>query len=148
DCVVGMPVPFWSAMYSIMFGTGVSLKVGRVITLQPLDCCKPKSGGQIWVFAVCLLSASPSGVAKDIDIWRPKRQSVIASPLVAPNSLIIFRPRFVRNNFKSLEMICLVPCGCHTDRLWKYSGFSRTRYAMERLIPPIVCGDPEPGHRL
>src|SRR5690554_490302 len=71
-CIVRVSVPFRSAMHSKVLCASISLKIVRIITLQPFHCGYSQAGGEEGILAVSLLSSSPAGVTKNIDIWSPE----------------------------------------------------------------------------
>src|SRR6185369_11969421 len=96
--VKSMSFGFGPAMHRIVFRGGDNLKVARIVTLQALHELNPKTPGEIWIFAVSLLSASPARVAKDIDVGTPERQALIAKALVLTHKLVMLGARFGRDN--------------------------------------------------
>ena len=84
--VKGMAVPLRSAMYGKVLGAGQQLavfadtQVFTVIanTLQSTYYGQSHLRGQIGVFAIGLLSTSPSRITEDVDVRSPERQTLVA----------------------------------------------------------------------
>src|SRR4051812_13686571 len=78
DIDVGvMAREFGSAMYGIMLGRGDRLEVLGVVALKSGHEGKAETRGEIRIFAVSFLAASPARIAEDIDVGRPDGKSAI-----------------------------------------------------------------------
>ena len=83
--IEGMAVPFWSAMHGKVLGTGQQLLIVAqrltivAVALQATHHSKTHLRRQEGVFAIGLLSSTPTRVAEDIDIGCPERQTLIAA---------------------------------------------------------------------
>ena len=65
-----------TAVNGIVLGTGPELAIlGILGTLQSAYHLSTHDACQIGVFTIGLLAASPSGVAEDVDIWRPNAEA-------------------------------------------------------------------------
>ena len=49
----------------------------RVFALQPFDKAHRQAGSQIWIFSVGFLSSAPAGIAEQIHVRCPERQSFV-----------------------------------------------------------------------
>src|SRR5215470_3851210 len=90
-----MALGLWTRMNRVVLGSGNDFQILRIVTLESFNECHTETAGEIWIFSVSLLPASPAWVAKDIDVWRPKRKTV--KPVVVTTSLcfVILGPRLV-----------------------------------------------------
>ncbi len=68
DCVKMVPIQLRAAVDGIVLGCGDQLQVDRIIALQAFDKHHAHLGGEVGIFAVGLLSPSPSWIAKDVNI--------------------------------------------------------------------------------
>ena len=75
-----MAVPLWSAVHGKVLGTCQQLAILAVVwTLQSAHHGKSHLCCQIGVFAIGLLSASPSWITEDIDVGCPEGETLIAA---------------------------------------------------------------------
>src|ERR1041384_3347519 len=58
-----MALGLWTRMNCVVLGSGNNFQVLRIVTLESLDECHTKTAGKIRIFSICLLPASPAGVA-------------------------------------------------------------------------------------
>ena len=149
--VEGVAVPLRTAMYGKVFGTGQQLfvtiakplsVVGHALQSahdgQSHPCC------QVGVFAVGLLSASPSRVAEDVDVGRPERQALVALDVARAFGLLGFYTGFVADGGEHAMQQCIVPRGCHRHRDGEHGGKAVAPYTVQRLVPPLELGDAQP----
>ena len=74
-----MAIPFGPAMHGKMLGAGVQFViVCSCIALQTENDSYTHTSGEVRVFSVGLLTASPAGIAKNIDVGRPKCKTLIS----------------------------------------------------------------------
>ena len=89
---------FWAAMHRVMFWRCYHLQIFGIVALQAFYKGHTKSRGQIWVFAIGLLTAPPSRIAKYVDVWTPKCQTLITGVLVVTDEFLVFGARFGRDD--------------------------------------------------
>src|SRR6185436_7828792 len=82
---------FRTTMHCVMFRRGYYFEVARVITLQSAYELNAKSCGEIRIFAVGFLAASPTWIAKDVDVRTPESQSLVTAVLVVTQKLVMLR---------------------------------------------------------
>src|SRR4029450_2317577 len=80
-----MALGLWTRMNSIVLRSGNNFQILRIVTLESLDECHTETAGKVRILSVSLLPTSPAWIAKDIDVWRPKRKTV--KPVVVTLSL-------------------------------------------------------------
>src|SRR5689334_10832766 len=102
-------------MHGEVLGRRDGLVVMRVVALEAAHERDAEPAGQVWVFAVGLLSASPAGVAEDIDVWRPDRETEVDGVNVVANRLVILGACFGRDRLTHLPDQAGVPGGGHAD---------------------------------
>ena len=104
-------------MNCVVLGSGNNFQVLRIVTLESFDECHTETAGEIWIFSISLLPASPAWVAKDIDVWLPKRKTV--KPVVVTMSLcfVVLRPRLVGDHRGDAVDQRRIKCGSESDRL-------------------------------
>ena len=108
--VKGMAVPLRSAVYGKVLGTSQQLtvfadtQVFTIIanTLQSTYYGQSHLRGQIGIFAVGLLSASPARITEDVDVGGPKRQTLVAFNVARALSLLGFYTSLVTNSSEYL----------------------------------------------
>src|SRR5436853_3170146 len=90
-----MALGLWTRMNCVVLGSGNNFQILRIVTLESFNECHTETAGEIRIFSVSLLPTSPAWVAKDIDVWRPKRETV--KPVVVTTSLcfVVLGPRLV-----------------------------------------------------
>src|SRR5215212_8295944 len=115
--VESMALRLWTRMNCVVLGSGNNFQILRIITLESLDECHPKTAGEVGVFSVSLLPTSPAWVAKDIDVWRPKRKTI--KPVVVTMSLcfVVLGPRLVRDHLGDAIDQWRIKCGSECNRL-------------------------------
>ena len=131
------------AVHGEMLGTGGSFQC-ITAALQPAYKSFSKAGGQIWVFTVGLVPASPPGIAENIDVRRPHCQAVIYVPVSFCQEGIIFCPRFCGNGVCNLLQKFIVKHGGHPNGLRKACRSSAASKPVQRFIPPVVFRDAQP----
>src|SRR6185503_3230746 len=85
-------------MDSVVLRSCYHFQILRIVTLQSFNECHTESTCQIRVFAISLLSSSPARVTKNIDVWRPERETVKTVVVTASLSLVVLGPSFVRDH--------------------------------------------------
>ena len=64
-----------------------------------------------------------------------------------PLKFMIFGPAFCRDYIGYLLQQLRVKSGGHADRLRKYRGNARPRYAVQSLAPPVIVRQVKPFNR-
>ena len=98
-----MTVPFRAAVHGKVFGAGQQLAIGAYTqvfavvahTLQSAHHCQSHFSSEVGVFTIGLLSASPTWVAEDVDVWCPERQTLIALDVARTLGLLCFHAGLV-----------------------------------------------------
>src|SRR5450631_2538308 len=67
---------FRPAMYRVMFGRGYGAIIPGIVTLHTGYIGYAQARRKKWIFAVCLLSAAPTRITEDVDVWRPEIQAL------------------------------------------------------------------------
>src|SRR5579871_773263 len=114
----------------------------RIVALKSLNECDSHARGEIGVFAVGFLAASPARIAKDIDVRGPDGEALV--PLgrsVFGDGGVVFGAEFGADDVADLAHEGLVESGGHADGLWKDSGSPGAGYAVKTFIPPVVFGN-------
>ena len=127
-----------------VLGRGDHFQVLGIVALQSLDELNRHAPGEVRVLAVSFHAASPTGVADQVDVGRPKREALVDVPLPAPHELIVLGAGFVGNGGGRAEDQAGVPGGGQADRLREDGGASGARHAMQTLVPPVIGGHVQP----
>src|ERR1039457_2073135 len=59
-----------------MLAGGDGAQVIQIAPLHSANECNAKAAGEERIFAVGFLAATPAGIAKDVDVWRPEGQAI------------------------------------------------------------------------
>ena len=97
--------------------------------------------GQIWIFTICLLAASPSRVSEYIDIRCPYGQTVVSCYSVTGTCDVILDALLCGSHVEHFLEKGIVPAGCHAYGLRKYRSKSIAGRAMKSFIPPVILFD-------
>ena len=150
-----MSVPLRSAVHGKVLGTGQQLVVPARVggftvphALQTVDHRQSHALRQVWVLAVCLLTAAPARVTEDIDVGCPERQSLVAAYLTLALCLLILHTRLVAGSVKAAIYHVIVKRCRHRHRDGKDGGEAVAAYAMQRLAPPREALQPKTRQRL
>ena len=135
---------FRSAMHGKMFGCSHQFQVFRVIALQPFDILYSHFTGQIRIFAICLHTSSPPRVPENINVWCPIGQSLVNSPFILPEKIMVFCPGFVTYSRGNVKHHISVPHGSHSNGLGKNGGVTCTGDPVQALVPPVVFRHTQP----
>ena len=149
-----MPVPLRSAVHGKVLGASQQLAVFRYAqifalvahALQSAHRSQSHAGRQVRVFTVSLLSASPARVAEDVDVWCPKRQTLVALDVARALGLLRFHPCLVAHGCKYLVQQGIVPRGSHGHGDGKHGGKAIAPHAVQRLVPPLELWDAQSGY--
>jgi hypothetical protein len=86
-------------------------------------------------------------IAEDVDVRRPERQPTIAAVIVIANGLVVLGASFRRYHVGDPVHQVGVPHRCEANGLRKHRGLSGAGDAMQRFVPPVVCGNAKAGNR-
>ena len=142
-----MPQNFWTAVDGIVLGRRDRFQVARVVALQAGNECYADAAGEVGIFAIGFLAASPARVAKDIDIGRPKGEAVVASGVSMLDCIIVFGACFGGDHIGDAMDQIGIPGGGETDGLGENGCISGARDAVQTLVPPVVGGDAQARNR-
>ena len=118
------------------------------VALNALDILHAKLGGEVWVFAVSLLSASPARVTKDIYVGRPycnALELVCVARFFVP--FVLCASLCARYLSRAAQKRPVPRCR-KTDCLREKRGDARTGKPVQTLVPPVVRGYAEALYRL
>ena len=116
----------------------VEFIVIRLRTLKSVHHGTAHDSGQIWIFSICLLAASPSRVSEYIDIRCPDGQTVVSCYSVTGTGDVILDALLCGSHVEHFLEKGIVPAGCHAYGLRKYRSKSIAGRAMKGFIPPVV----------
>src|SRR5271165_4273671 len=137
---------FGTAMYGEMFWRGHSLHVVGVAPLQSGDKGDTHAGGQVGVLPVRFLTSSPARISKDVDVRGPCGEPTVpVRRSIRMHGLVVLRAKLRTNDIGNLAHQWFVERGRHPNCLRKYGCFTRARYSVQTLVPPVVFGNPQPG---
>src|ERR1700758_4178181 len=100
--VEAMTLRLRAAVHGVVFGSGDSLQIVRIIALQTLDEGNAHAAGEKWIFAVGLLPAAPARIAKYVDVRRPDGEPEVDAVNVVANSLVVLGAGFGRDHGRYL----------------------------------------------
>ena len=133
-----------TAMDSEMLQTCVELVVFLIsIALETVHHRAAHHCHEVWVLSICLLSTSPSWVAKNVDVRSPYSKSVILDRTLSGTRLVELDALLCGCNFEYILKKVLVPAGSHTDSLWEHCRQTVSGRSVERLVPPVILLDAE-----
>ena len=117
-----------------------------VVALQSAHHGQSHARRQIRIFAVCLLPASPTRIAKYVYVWCPERQSAILFHRVRALGLGILGTRLVARRTENLIYQFVVPRRSHAYCHRKHRGRTVARHPVQRLVPPLELRYSEPRY--
>lgn len=80
---------FWSAMDRLVFGSGNTLQVFRIVFLKTFHEVNSKAAGSIGTRAVGFLPPPPSRVAKNVVVGRPEVLTEVLSLVALSDRLMV-----------------------------------------------------------
>ena len=116
----------------------MKLIVVSLRTLKSVHHGTAHDSGQIWIFSICLLAASPSRVSEYIDIRCPYGQTVVSCHSVTGTCDVILDALLCGSHVEDFLKKDVVPAGRHAYGLRKYRSKSIAGRAMKGFIPPVV----------
>ena len=129
---------FRTGMHCKMLCTRCSFH-GLSISLESFYKCNTQAAGQIRIFSVSLMSASPSWITKNIYIGRPQGQSLVNVSVSLLGNSVVFCTGFGGNGICDFTNQIGVESCTKTNCLRKYSCLSSSCDSVKSFIPPVVC---------
>ena len=126
-----------------MLGTGCRFDKALLFLLQSLHKTHTQSSAEIRVFPVGLLSPSPARIPEYVHIGGPEGQPLINIPVLCLFLHIILGSGFRGDHLRHFSHQLLVKGSRHADGLGKHGSRSRSCHSMQRLIPPVIGGNPQ-----
>jgi len=139
--VEAMADGFRARVDGVVFGSGDSLQVVRILTLEASDEGDAEARGQKRIFTVGFLAASPARIAKDIDVGRPIGEAVVAAGVVVLLRVVEFGASLGGDDVGDAMEEARVPSGGEADGLGENGGDAGARDTVETFVPPVVGGD-------
>ncbi len=142
-----MSIGFGPAMHREVLRRRVHLAVLRIVALQTAHERDAHACGQPGIFAIRFLTAPPARVAKDVDVRRPERESLISPTQSTSRELMMLRACLIADRDRHLlHQISIERCG-QPDGLRKHCRSTRAGHAVQRFVPPFVLRYSEPCDR-
>ena len=126
-----------------MLGTCCSFK-GFPLTLKSVNICLSGSGCQVGIFAICLVTTPPSGIAKNIYIWRPESQPMVDIPVFPYRNCVIFCSPLSGSHITQFFNKSIIEHSRQSYGLRETCRSAASGDTVQRFIPPVVCRDAEP----
>ena len=133
-------------MHGKVLGAGGGLE--RIaLALKSLDKAHAAARGQVGIFAIGLMAASPARVAEYVHVGRPEGQSLVYVPVAVTRVLVVLGARFDRDGVAYALHLLLVEHSAKRYGLREHRGRTCARHAMQRFVPPVVFRHAQPGYR-
>src|SRR5215212_5664182 len=116
------------------------LQIPGIIALHAFDKGNAEAGREKRILAIRFLAASPTRIAKNVDVGGPKSKTVKTFTLIVCDRVVILSPCFIGNSAGHSVYQFLIPRSSQSNRLRKDSCCSCIRDAMQRFVPPVVSG--------
>ena len=135
-----------AAVYGVVLGSRNDTIVFWIVALHAGNKRHAHARRQKWIFAISFLTASPSRIAKDVDVRRPEVQTFedVAMP-IAHASNVTGAPFSADHDRHAVDRIG-IKCRGQADRLGKLGG-SVPGHAMQGFAPPVVVRHIQTRHR-
>ena len=142
-------VPQWlrPAVHGIMFRRRHQFEIFRIVALKSFDELHAQARGQKWILAEGFHAASPARIAIDVDIRRPECKPREPAVIVVANRLVVLGAPLNGDRRCNPVHQRRIPRRRQADRLRKIRRKSVARHSVQRLIPPVVCGNIQPRDR-
>ena len=114
------------------------------LSLQTVHNGQAHALSQVRVFAVGLLTASPTGVAEDVDVRRPERQTLVALHVTRLLCLLVFGAGFVADGREHLVKQFVVPRCCHLRGDGEHCHEAVAPDTVQCLVPPLEGRNAQP----
>src|SRR5262249_59389091 len=118
-----------------------------VATLKTFYELNTHSRGQIRIFAIGLLTSSPSRISEDVDIGTPECQSFVSSVIALTNRVVILCARFGGDHIRNAMHQISIPGSSESAGLREAGRDTSARDPVEAFIPPIESRDVQPWNR-
>ena len=128
-----------------MLGTGSGLH-DFAFALEATDIGLAQPCGQVRIFAIGFMAATPAGIAENIDIGRPEGQALINVTVFFLCKGIVLCAAFRCGYITQPLQQHIVEHSSHADGLGEAGCRTGTGNTMQRLIPPVVGGDAQTGN--
>ena len=136
-----------TGVHGEVLGAGRGLHVALfVLLLKRFDELRAELAGQIGILAIRLVAAAPARIAKDVDIGRPEGQALVDVAVAARGLRVVLCAPLGGDDLAHAADQRAVKRRRHADRLREHRGRAGARHAMQRLVPPVVRGNSEPGN--
>ena len=123
------------------------LKIFLIVALQAGYKCDAHLGGEERVFTVGFLTASPARIAKNIDVRRPYRQTVVPVAVAQLlHALRIFGAKFSGDHIRVFVKQVGIERRRQPNRLREHSRVAFARHPVKAFAPPVVARDSQPGN--
>ena len=134
-----------TAVHGEVLGTGQQLVVFLTRPLQSAHHGTAHATIHVGVFAIRLLSPTPSRVAEDVDGGRPERQALIlANGLTLTAQLCVLGAGLVAHGIINHLQQGVIEGTGHANARGEHGAQPVTTHAVERLAPPVELRQPEP----
>ena len=145
--VEAVSLRFRTAVHDVVLGGGHGFQVVGILALETFDKGHGQRAGQVGILAVGLHPATPARVAKQVYVGRPEGEPLEDFATPVSDELVVLGPSLVRNRCRHAEQQLGVPGGGQTDWLRENGGDTGPRYAVKRLVPPVVSRNAQAFHR-
>src|SRR5215216_2192439 len=112
-----MPLGFRAAVDRIVLRRRNGLQIPGIITLHAFDKSNTEARGEKRILAIRFLTASPTWIAKDIDVGRPKSKTVKTVTLIVCDRVVILGACFIGNDGGNSVYQFLIPRSSQSNRL-------------------------------
>ena len=134
-------------MHGKVLAGGHRAQVAEILALHSGDKGDAQPCGEERVLAVCLLAATPAGIAEDVDVGRPESQAVKDAVIPFPLGLVVLGAGFGGNHVPHGADHDRIPGGGHADGLRKDGRVTGAGHAVQGLVPGLVVGNAEARDR-
>ncbi len=141
-----MTIRLGTAVNGIVLGGRHEFQVPRILSLHSLHEFDAHARREVRILAVGLLTAPPTRIPKDIDVWRPERQALIAAVLLAPQCFLVFGARLIAYRGRLFTQQPGIERRGESDSLGKYGRGPGPSHAVQGFVPPLVGRHTEAGN--
>ena len=134
------------AVYGIVLWCRNGQVILWIVSLQSGHVGNAHAAREEGVFAVCLLTAAPARIAKDVQIRGPEVQASHDARVSLAHILHVLDASLNANLGRHGVNSRCIEGGSQADRLG-ILGYALVDDSMESLAPPLVCGNIETRHR-
>ncbi len=133
-----------AAMHGEMLTCRHGAQMIQIRALNSADEGDAEAASQERVFSIGFLSAAPTRIAEDVDVWRPESEAVKDAMIAFALCLVVLGARLSGDDITHTVHDGRVPGRGHTDRLRKHGGVAGAGDPVKGLVPGLVVGDSEP----